>query len=82
MARSEKAVDQAVLKLVPVLDEHVTFRTLVRRFREASDWELSQNEGDALVHESLKRLEKAGRVMFKTYPDMPLCYSQPPKKGT
>lgn len=76
----EKTVDQMVLKLIPMQDDHVTFNTLRLRFCTAYNEDhcddLPLSEGEVLVHESLKRLRKAQLIEMKSYPNMPLCYSR------
>lgn len=69
-------LDRKVLSFVPKADDHVHFNTIVQRFRAATDWEMERGEMEALVHDSLKSLEKGGWVQVKSYPDTPLCYSR------
>jgi hypothetical protein len=75
---TQEQVDAAIMQFLPDAVEggHMFFNGIVLRFREHRDWDTDTHQANSLVHDSLKRLAKAGRVIVRTHPRSPLFYAR------
>jgi len=71
-------VDESVLAILPSGDYHLFFDSIVQRYRESIDWQVSKHTGEALVWESIKRLEKRKLVVMGNHPNSPLFWKKLP----